>query len=257
MSEKFTRWGKRPEETMARTLVARATFETPLSAGEAPAVPGLQRRSFARALSVEKRSTSPVGRMLYGAVPFDAVIQTADGYGELLVSGAFATSLITDDPRVLFNFNVDKVIGRKSAATVVFQETRDALRFQAEVPSTSWGDDLLVMIRRGDVDSVAVAFQIQEYVWGERDGIRVRQITKARLLAASVSTYDGFQTLQAEAQTAIENAHSEGFRAGLALASKPQARVSATGQAQLSAPISARTMSTRKTRAQIERMNHV
>ena len=243
MSQRFTRWGKRPEETKARTLVARATFETPLSAGEAPAVPGLQRRSFARALSVEKRSTSPVGRMLYGAVPFDAVIQTADGYGELLVSGAFATSLITDDPRVLLNLNVDKVIGRKSAATVVFQETRDALRFQAEVPSTSWGDDLLVMIRRGDVDSVSVAFQIMAYVWGERDGIRVRQITKARLLAASVSTFDGFQTLQAEAQTAVENSRAEGYQAGLrASASKPKARVATN----------ARTV-----RAQIERKNHV
>ena len=249
MGERFTRWGKRPEEPKA--LAPCATFEPPILAASAPGIPGLQKRSFARALSVEKRSTSPVGRMLYGAVPFDAVIQTADGYGELLVPGAFAASLITDDPRVLFNFNVDKVIGRKSSGTVVFQESRDALRFQAEVPSTSWGDDLLVLLRRGDVDSVAVAFQTQEYVWEERDGIRVRQITKARLLAASVSTYDGFQTLQAEAQTAIENAHSEGFRAGLALTSKPQARGSATGQA----PISARTMSTRKIRAQ--RMNHV
>src|ERR1035437_4636915 len=87
MGDRFTRWGKRPEEPKARPVGASATFETPLSAGEAPAVPGLQRRSFARALSIEKRSTSPAGRMLYGAVPFDAVIQTADGYGELLVPG--------------------------------------------------------------------------------------------------------------------------------------------------------------------------
>jgi HK97 family phage prohead protease len=253
MSERFTRWGRRqPEEPKA--LAPCATFEPPILAASAPGIPGLQKRSFARALSVAKRSASPAGCMIYGAVPFDAVIQTADGYGELLVPGAFAASLITDDPRVLFNFNVEKVIGRKSSGTVVFQETRDSLRFEANMPDTSWGDDVLTLIRRGDVDSVAVAFQIMEYVWGERDGLRVRQITKARLLAASVSTYDGFQTLQAEAQTAIENAHSEGFRAGLALASKPQARVSAT--AQLSAPISARTMSTRKTRALLERMNY-
>jgi HK97 family phage prohead protease len=243
MSERFTRWGRRqPEEPKA--LAPCATFEPPILAASAPGIPGLQKRSFARALSVAKRSMSPAGRMLYGAVPFDAVIQTADGYGELLVPGAFAASLITDDPRVLFNFNVEKVIGRKSSGTVVFQETRDSLRFEAEVPSTSWGEDALVMIRRGDLDSVAVAFQIQEYVWGERDGIRVRQITKARLLAASVSTFDGFQTLQADTQQAITAARAEGYQAGrrASAASKPKARVATN----------AKTV-----RAQIERKNNV
>jgi HK97 family phage prohead protease len=181
--------------------------------------------------------------MIYGAVPFNELVRTADGYGELLAPGAFAASLANDDPRVLFNFNVDNVLGRRSAGTAVFWETRDALRFEVATPATSWGDDALCLIRRGDVDSVAVAFQTMEFVWGERDGIRVRQITKARLLAASVSTFDGFQTLQAEAQTAVENSRAEGYQAGLrASASKPKARVATN----------ARTV-----RAQIERKNHV
>jgi HK97 family phage prohead protease len=259
MNERFTRWGKRPEEPKARALVARANFEAPILANEVPALPFVQTRAFNRAASVEKRATGAAGRMITGRIPYDQVINTADGFGELFAPGCFASSISSEDPRLLANFNPEHVLGRKSAGTCQFWEQSDGLYFEASAPETSWGTDLLTSMRRNDIDQAALVFYVMSFDWIQRDNLRVRAITRGLLVAASICTFSSMGTAQAETQQAIETARAEGYQAGrrASIASKPQARVSATAQAQLSSPISARTMSTRKTRAQIERMNHV
>src|ERR1035437_7759428 len=257
MSGKFTRWGKRPEEPKARALVARATFEGPILASQVPALPFAQTRTFNRGASVEKRGVGVAARMITGKIPYNEVIQTADGYGELFSPGCFASSIAADDPRLLSNQNPEHVLGRKSAATCSFWEERDGLYFECNAPEASWANDLLTSMRRNDIDQAALVFYVMSFDWIERDGLRVRAITRGILVAASICSFGGLGTAMAETQQTIAAEYAKGFKAGMALASKPQARVSATAQAQLSAPISARTMSTRKTRAQIERMNHV
>jgi HK97 family phage prohead protease len=259
MGERFTRWGKRPEEPKARALVARATFEGPILASEVPALPFAQTRTFNRGASVEKRAAGVAARLIQGKIPYNEVIQTADGFGELFAPGCFSANIAAEDPRVLANFNPEHVLGRKSSGTCQFWEQSDGLYFEAAAPETSWGTDLLTSMRRGDVDQAALVFYVMAYSWiDERDGLRVRAITRGILVAASICSFSSMGTAQAETAQAITAARAEGYQAGRAsAASKPQALVSATAQAQLSAPISARTMSTRKMRAQIERMNHV
>ena len=252
---RFTRWGKRPEEPKASAL-SHATFEPPILAHEVPALPFAQTRTFNRAASVMKRATGAAGRMITGRIPYNEVIQTADGFGELFAPGCFSASIASEDPRVLANFNPEHVLGRKSAGTCSFWEQSDGLYCEAAAPETSWGTDLLSSMRRGDIDQAALVFYVMAYSWIERDGLRVRAITRGMLVAASICSFGGLGTAQAETQQAIAAEYAKGFKAGLALTSKPKARVSATAQTQLSAPISARTMSTRNMRAQIERMNH-
>ena len=239
---RFTRWGKRPEEPKASAL-SHATFEPPILAHEVPALPFAQTRTFNRAASVMKRATGAAGRMITGRIPYNEVIQTADGFGELFAPGCFSASIASEDPRVLANFNPEHVLGRKSAGTCSFWEQSDGLYFEAATPETSWGTDLLTSMRRGDIDQAALVFYVMAYSWIERDGLRVRAITRGILVAASITSFGGLGTAQAETQQAIANARAEGFRAGVAsIASKPKARVATN----------ARTV-----RAQIERKNNV
>jgi HK97 family phage prohead protease len=240
--QRFTRWGKRPEEPKARAL-SRATFEVPILASEVPALPFIQTRTFNHGASVEKRGAGVAGRMIQGKIPYNEVIQTAEGFGELFSPGCFATSIASEDPRVLANFNPEHVLGRKSSGTCQFWEKPDGLYFEAEAPETSWVADLLSSMRRGDIDQAALVFYVMAYSWIERDGLRVRAITRGILVAASITSFGGLGTAQAETQQAIANARAEGFRAGVAsIASKPKARVATN----------ARTV-----RAQIERKNNV
>lgn len=252
--ERFTRWGLKQEQPKA--LLPRATFETPILGNEAPAIPHLQTRTFNRGASVEKRAAGVAARLITGRIPYNEVVNTADGFGELFAPGCFSASIASGDPRVLANFNPEHVLGRKSSGTCSFWEQSDGLYCEASAPETSWGTDLLTSMRRGDVDQLALVFYVMSFNWIERDGLRVRAITRGMLVAASICSFGGLGAAQAETQQAIAAEYAKGFKAGMALASKPQARVSATAQAQLSAPIGARTMSTRKTRAQIERMNY-
>jgi HK97 family phage prohead protease len=190
-----------------------------------------------------KRATGAAGRMITGRIPYNEVIQTADGFGELFAPGCFSASIASEDPRVLANFNPEHVLGRKSAGTCSFWEQSDGLYCEAAAPETSWGTDLLSSMRRGDIDQAALVFYVMAYSWIERDGLRVRAITHGILVAASITSFGGLGTAQAETQQAIANARAEGFRAGVAsIASKPKARVATN----------ARTV-----RAQIERKNNV
>src|ERR1019366_5518569 len=132
MGERFTRWGKRPEEPKARALVARATFEGPILASGVPALPFAQTRTFNRGASVEKRAAGVAARMITGRIPYNEVINTADGFGESFSPGCFAASIAAEDPRVLANFNPEHVLGRKSSGTCSFWEQSDGLYCRSE-----------------------------------------------------------------------------------------------------------------------------
>src|ERR1035437_1591355 len=244
MSGKFTRWGKRPEEPKARALVARATFEGPILASQVPALPFAQTRTFNRGASVEKRGVGVAARMITGKIPYNEVIQTADGYGELFSPGCFASSIAADDPRLLSNQNPEHVLGRKSAATCSFWEERDGLYFECNAPEASWANDLLTSMRRNDIDQASLVFWVMSYSWIESGGIKCRAITRATLLAASVDSFGGLGAAQAKTQQAIETARPEGYQAGrrASAATKPQARIAT---------------SARKVRTQIERKSNV
>ena len=243
MGERFTRWGKRPEEPKARTL-SRATFEAPILSDEVPALPFVQTRAFNRAASVEKRATGAAGRMVVGRIPYNEVIQTIDGYGELLKPGCFAASIAADDPRVLTTYNPERVLGRMSNGTCQVWEQSDGLYFEAEAPATSWADDLIISMLRGDIDQASIAFYVMAFDWVELGGKKCRAITRAKLLAASVESFSSMQGAQAETSQAIANARAEGYQAGrrASIASNPKARVATN----------AKTV-----RAQIERKNNV
>jgi hypothetical protein len=102
-------------------------------------------------------------------------------------------------------------------------------------------------MRRGDVDQAALVFYVMAYSWiDERDGLRVRAITRGILVAASICSFSSMGTAQAETAQAITAARAEGYQAGrrASIASKPKARVATNAK-------------TVRAQMQIERKNNV
>lgn len=98
---------------------------------------------------------------------------------EQIAAGAFAGALTRSDPRALFNHDVNKVLGRKSAGTLEVYEDSRGLRDVIHVPKASWAQDLVESIQRGDVRGQSIRFTVKKDVWTtEPDGWVLRTIVE-------------------------------------------------------------------------------
>ena len=79
--------------------------------------------------------------------PYGKESQDLGGFTEVYEAGCFTESLLSGDPRALFNHNPDFVLGRRSAGTARFFEKPDGLYFEADAPDTQWANDLLTSMR--------------------------------------------------------------------------------------------------------------
>lgn len=214
--QRWTRWGARPEAIELPPAGRGCELEPIAAVPELPArskpvIAGMQRRTFARALRIEKRSGAPGGRVLRGSIPFNVEISFIDGSVEKLKPGCFLLSIEADDPRVVAFLNPEKILGRKSAGTARFWEDRAALHFEADVPNTGFGYDLLVSMGRGDIDAADVVFNVLAFDWGKAgDGSICRVITRAELICTSVTSWGRLQTAQMDAKQEIGAARAEG-----------------------------------------------
>ncbi len=154
-----------------------------------------------RGFGKRSATTPSTGRKISMLVaPYDGVLSTnLGGYREVYQRGAFAQGL-DNDPRMLFNHDEACVLGRKSAGTSRFWEDAAGVHAEADAPETSWADDLLVSMRRGDISQASAAFWILQQRWETRDGEKVRIVEKALLREASVYSFPAYETTTATAQ---------------------------------------------------------
>ena len=114
---------------------------------------------------------------------------------ELYARGAFTRNLRENpDQKVLFQFNMGHVLGSSKAGTCRVWEEHDGLHFECIAPDTSWARDLLVSIKRGDVDesgAIAIPTVSRPEI---RNGARCRVITQANLFLVSVCSFSEFDS---------------------------------------------------------------
>lgn len=135
-------------------------------------------------------------------VPYDGSLShNLGGFREMYQPGCFSQGL-SNDPRALFNHDEAKVLGRQSAGTAKFWEDAAGVHVEADAPETTWADDLLVSMRRGDITQASAAFWILQQRWETRNGEKVRIVEKALLRDASVLAYPAYESTQASVQPA-------------------------------------------------------
>lgn len=80
---------------------------------------------------------------------------------ETIAPGAFKRSLKSDsEKRMFLNHNTDQVLASSRAGTLSLVEDERGLYVEAELPDTSYGRDLSVLMQRGDVHSMSFGFSV-------------------------------------------------------------------------------------------------
>lgn len=131
-------------------------------------------------------------RTITGALKYDSESrEMTDWYGdtfvEVIAPGAFA-EYMRDNPTIsLWCHRTDQILGNTKAGTLRIFDGPTELRFEVDLPNSSWGDDAHESISRGDVDGVSFGFNVRTNGdrWSkiERDG---KSIYKRTVLNATL-----------------------------------------------------------------------
>ncbi len=141
----------------------------------------------------------------YAAV-FNKPAQIGGSFQEVIRPGAFSRALKEkQDVRALFNHCDDQVLGRTKSGTLRLSEDEKGLRYEIDAPDTTVAKDLLVSIRRGDIDQSSFAFIPRAQKWNEttKDGATtyLREITDVDLLDVSPVTYPAYDSTSVSVRT--------------------------------------------------------
>jgi HK97 family phage prohead protease len=149
----------------------------------------IEKRVFEIRMDGETESRTVAG---YAAV-FNKDSQDLGGFTERIASGAFAAALKVSDVRALFNHDPNHILARNTSGTLRLLEDENGLRYEFDAPNTTLGNDLLEMIRRGDVNQSSFGFTVEKDSWEERDGKVYRTIKQVkRLYDVSPVTYPAY-----------------------------------------------------------------
>jgi HK97 family phage prohead protease len=111
------------------------------------------------------------------------------GFIETILPGAFSASLAgTRDVRLLVAHDPDRLLARRSNKTLRIWEDDKGLRFEAQVPPTTYGRDLLELMKRGTISEMSFGFTVPEngQTVERKDGKLHRTIRAAELHEISV-----------------------------------------------------------------------
>jgi HK97 family phage prohead protease len=156
-------------------------------------IEGLERRSFKNEIRVENDDSRKV--VGYASV-FNSLSENLGGYREKIDSNAFNSVLENNpDTRALFNHDANQILARTLSGTLSLSVDDKGLRYSFEVPEgLSYGDDLLVNLKNGNITQSSFGFVVEDDSWGQdEDGNTIRTINKiSRLLDISPVTYPAY-----------------------------------------------------------------
>jgi HK97 family phage prohead protease len=110
-------------------------------------------------------------------------------FRERIMPGAFSKSLRSrNDIRMYLNHDTGRVLASRRAGTLRLNEDQHGLFVEADLPPTTDGRDLSILMKRGDVDSMSFGFSVPSGGdWWSEDG-NTRELREIRLHEVSVVT---------------------------------------------------------------------
>jgi HK97 family phage prohead protease len=108
---------------------------------------------------------------------------------ETIAPGAFSRSLQSGrETRMFLNHNTDHVLASTKSGSLIVSEDERGLMVDAELPDTSYGRDLSVLIRRGDVHSMSFGFSVPSGGESRSSDGKSRRLNEVILHEVSVVT---------------------------------------------------------------------
>jgi HK97 family phage prohead protease len=150
----------------------------------------LERRALTSPLEV--RAADAVRTASGYAALFNSEAEIGGFFREVIAPGAFADTLKTSDVRALVDHDTGRVIGRTSAGTLRLSEDETGLRTEIDLPDTTEGRDLAVLLQRGDISGMSFGFQVRKETWDETGDIPVRTIQAVDLFEVSAVAFPAY-----------------------------------------------------------------
>jgi HK97 family phage prohead protease len=152
----------------------------------------------------------------YAAV-FNSLSQEMCGFRERIMPGAFTRTLSEKpDVRCLINHDTNLVLGRTIANTLRLAQDENGLTYSADLPDTSYANDLAESIRRGDVSQSSFGFRVAGQDWVTENKMDIRQITEVDLFDVSPVTFPAYTQTRVEIRSFIKFMEGETERAPVA-----------------------------------------
>jgi len=139
----------------------------------------------------------------YAAV-YNSDSEWMGGFYEQIENGAF-DDVLENDVRAYFNHDENLLLGRVSSGTLRIGTDKRGLFYEVDLPNTSYANDLVELMKRGDVNQSSFAFLIGQDRWEQRDGKTYRIIEKvSRLLDVSPVAQPAYPDATSELKRDLE-----------------------------------------------------
>lgn len=120
---------------------------------------------------------------------------------EKVRKGAFKKTIKESDVRALFNHDPNYVLGRNEAKTLDLAEDKHGLHFRVDPPDTSYAKDLVISIKRGDINQASFGFRTVRDEWNHDADPAERELIEVRLFDVSVVTYPAYTQTEVDARS--------------------------------------------------------
>lgn len=113
---------------------------------------------------------------------------------ERVAKGAFSRSLQENTIKALWNHRTDYVLGSTKNSTLRLWEDDTGLRFELDLPNSSWGRDAFESIQRGDVDGVSFGFNVRQDAWQylKEEDVYERTLLEVNLFEVSPTPFPAY-----------------------------------------------------------------
>jgi uncharacterized protein len=126
-------------------------------------VPKTETRALTNDIEVRKGGEGQSDVIVGYALKFNEESRDLGGFVEVIEPSALAGADMTD-VRALFNHDYSNVLGRTKNGTLKLEVDDVGLRYEINPPETAFANDLMISMRRGDVDQSSFGFIV------DRDG---------------------------------------------------------------------------------------
>ena len=148
----------------------------------------------------------------YAAV-YNSDSEWMGGFYEQIATGAF-DDVLDNDVRAYFNHDENLLLGRVSSGTLRIGTDKRGLYYEVDLPNTTYANDLVELMKRGDVNQSSFAFLIDQDRWEQRDGKTYRIIEKvSRLLDVSPVAQPAYPDATSELKRDLETETKEETKA--------------------------------------------
>lgn len=150
-------------------------------------------------VKLEKRAgTQPLevkGKTVAGyAAVFNSPADICGMWEEVIAPGAFAESLRSgQDVLALYSHVIERLLGRRSSGTLRLTEDARGLAIEIDLPDTSDGRDVGVLVERGDLKGMSFGFCVTKQEWDETVDPPRRTIHSVDLREVTITADPAYQ----------------------------------------------------------------